>query len=149
MSAIVAINFLWAGGTVASWPTSGGIASAKFKLQNCKYLTFIKSQVKYIKIKLNVLLIQPLCQISKRLYGESTPCDYLWTAPRKKSMKNIFQPGRCATKVRNSDKINALPLMIFFCWHSKRSQIHHKWSFCSIMSFFISINTLYLVRFSQ
>ena len=87
------------------------------------------------------MLIQPLCQISKRLYGKSTPCDYLRTAPRIQNHKNIFQPGRCDTKVRNSDIKNALPLMIFFCWHSKRSQIHHKWSFCSIMSSFISIKT--------
>ena len=36
----------------------------------------MKIQVFCIKIKLNFLLIQPLCQISKRLYGE-TPCDYL------------------------------------------------------------------------
>ena len=56
------------------------------------------------------MLIQPLSQISKRLYGESTPWDYLRTAPRiYKHMKNIFQPGRCDTKVRNSDIINALP----------------------------------------
>ena len=35
------------------------------------------------------------------------------------NMKNIFQPGRCDTKFRNRDIKNALPLMIFFCWHSK------------------------------
>ena len=72
----------------------------------------------------------------------------LTTAPPGRPLENIFQPGRCDTKVRNSNIKNALPLMIFFCWHSKRCQLHHKWSFCSIMSFFISIKTLFSWRAS-
>jgi hypothetical protein len=37
----------------------------------------MKIQVSYIKLKRNFLLIQPLSQISRRLYSESIPCDYL------------------------------------------------------------------------
>ena len=50
----------------------------------------MKSQVQHIKIKLNLLLIQPLCQISKRLYGESKPCDYLRTAPSTQMHNKSF-----------------------------------------------------------
>jgi hypothetical protein len=63
--------------------------------------------VQYSKIKLNFLLIQPPCHISKRLYGESKPCDYLYSAPSYKCMTNILQPGRCDMKVRNNNIIHA------------------------------------------
>ena len=84
-------------------------------------------------LKMNFLLIQPQCQISKRLYCESKPCCYLRT-PLNKHMTIIIQPVRHNTKVRNNDIIHALPLKIFFCWHSNMSIKHHKWSFCSINS---------------
>ena len=48
----------------------------------------MKSQVQYIKLKLNLLLIQVPCQISKRLYGESKPCDYLVTALSTQNITN-------------------------------------------------------------
>jgi hypothetical protein len=85
------------------------------------------------------LLIQPLCQISKWLYGECIPCDYLRTAPPiYKSITIIFQTSRGVTKVRNSDQINHLPLKIFLCLPSQGFQLYNEWSFCSIKSFFIS-----------
>ena len=84
-----------------------------------------------------MLLIQPLCQISKRLYGESKPCDYLRT---ELSTQNItYQPSRLVTKVRNSNKMNHLPL-IFVWLHSQDSQLHNKCLFCSIKFLFISKN---------
>jgi hypothetical protein len=58
--------------------------------------------------------------------------------PAYKSMKNIFQPNRRITIVRNSDKINHLPLKIFIFLQYQRSQLHIECSFCLIKSFFIS-----------
>ena len=63
----------------------------------------------YIGLKINFLLIQPLCQISKRLYGESILCDYLRTAPHLQKHTNILQPSKGITNVRNSDKMNHIP----------------------------------------
>ena len=63
----------------------------------------------YIKIKLNFLLIQPPCQISKILYGKSIPCDYLRTALSTQNITNSNQPSKGVTKVRNGDfKMNHL-----------------------------------------
>ena len=87
-------------------------------------------QVLYIDLNMNFLLIQPLCQISKRLYGESIQCDYLRTVPRFQKHTNIFQPSRGVTKVRNSDKIIHLPLKIFIWLQSQESQQHNKCLFC-------------------
>ena len=86
----------------------------------------------YIDIKINFLLIQTLCQISKRLYGESIPCDYLRTAPRLQKHTNILQPSKGITKVSYSDIINHLPLKIFIWLQSQESQLHNKCLFCSI-----------------
>ena len=49
---------------------------------------------------MNFLLIQLLFQISKRLYSESIPCDYLRTAPRLQKHTNIFQPSRLRSACR-------------------------------------------------
>ena len=87
----------------------------------------------YLGLKINVL-IQLLCQISKRLYGESTPCDYVRT-----NLTDIFQPRRGVTKVRNSIKIKHLHLMIFIWWHSQDSMLHSKCLFCSIKLIFIHL----------
>ena len=70
--------------------TSGEIAERQIQINYYKYSTFMKSQVQYIKIKLNLLLIQPPCQISKRIYGESKPCDYLRTAPSTQMHNKSF-----------------------------------------------------------
>jgi hypothetical protein len=95
--------------------------------------------VLYIVLKINFLLIQRLYQISKRLYGESIPCDYLRTAPLLQKHTNIFQTSRGVTKVRNSNKINHLPLKIFIWLQSQESQLHNKCLFCSIKSLIISL----------
>jgi hypothetical protein len=68
------------------------------------------------------------------------------STPLKKDMKITFQPARRDTKVRNKDIINALSLKIFFCWHSKLSIKHHKWSFCSINSVIISPKCKFIRR---
>ena len=49
----------------------------------------MKSQVQYIKIKLN-LLIQPRCQISKWLCCKSKPCEYLRTASSTQMHNKLF-----------------------------------------------------------
>ena len=117
--------------------------SAKFKLNYYKY--FIQSQVQYTKLKLYFLLIQPPCQISKRLYGESRPCYYVKTASHHtNTWQSYFNPPG-ATKLRNNNIINALPLKIF-CWHFNMSQKHHKWSFCSINSIIISPKCQFIWR---
>ena len=92
----------------------------------------------YIGLKINFLLIQPWCEISKRLYGESIPCDYLRTAPSRQIITNSYQPSRVVTQVRNSNTINHLPLMIFIWLHSQDSHLLNKCLFCSIKSLFIS-----------
>ena len=135
-----------------TWPTSGEIAerdiqTTELYIFNFHKITSVLHENKYMKM--NFVLIPPLCQIKKKGFTAKAHHAIIWGQhPAYKSMKNIFQPGRCATKVRNSNIINALPLMIFFFWHSKRSQIHHKWSFCLIMFFFISIKTLFSWRAS-
>ena len=110
---------------------------------------------------MNFLLIQALCQISKRLYSESIPCDYLRTAPSRQiityswigrvtaldasrrpspPLRIVTSQVVVVTKVRNNDQINHLSLMIFIWLHSQDSQLLNKCSFCSIKSLFMSIN---------
>ena len=62
------------------------------KFQNIflKYVTFIHSQVQYIKLKINFLLIYPSCLISKILYSESTPYDYVRSEPSHKNTHSHF-----------------------------------------------------------
>ena len=78
--------------------------------------------------------MQPLCQISKKLYGKSKPCNNLSTALRaqtsQKDIRHIVQ----STEVRNNIINIHLPLMIFIRMHSQESQFHNKCLFCSIMS---------------
>ena len=76
----------------------------------------------------------------RRRNAVTIPCDYLRTAPRLQNHANIFQPRRGVTKVRNSDKINPLPLMIFIWLHSQASHLLNKCLYCSIKSLFISKN---------
>ena len=88
-------------------------------------------------------LIQTQCQISKRLYGESIPCHayhYPRTAPSRQIITNSYQPHRGVTQVRNSKKMNHLPLMIFIWLHSEYMHLLNKCLFCSIKSLFISKN---------
>ena len=93
--------------------------------------------------------MQPLCQISKRLYGESTRHDYVRSAPSHKNHTAIFQPRKGVTKFRNSVKINHLTLMIFIWWHSQVSMLDNKCLFCSIMSLFMSKYLCYVGAFSS
>ena len=94
----------------------------------------------YMGLKMNFLLIQPRCQISKILYGESIPCNYLRTVPSRQIITNSYQPSRGVTQVRNSNKINHLPLMTFIWLHSQDSHLLNKCLFCSIKSLFIFKN---------
>ena len=82
--------------------------------------------------------MQPLCQISKRLYGESTLCDYVRSAPSHRNPYSHFPAKESVTKVRNSIKMNHLPLMIFIWWHSQVSMLDNKCLLCSIMSLFMT-----------
>ena len=78
--------------------------------------------------------MQPLCQISKKLYGKSKPCNNLSTALRaqtsQKDIRHIVQ----STEVRNNIINIHLPLMIFIRMHSQESQFHNKCLICSVMS---------------
>ena len=102
----------------------------------------------YIGLKINFLLIQPLCQISKRIYGKSITCDYLRTASSRQIITNSNQPSRGVTQVRNGDKINHLPL-IFIWLHSQYIHLLNKCLFCSIKSLFISENLRFVCLFSS
>jgi hypothetical protein len=101
------------------------LQSAKFKNRNTHYKSSWNIQVLYMGLKVNFLLIQPRCQVSKRLHGESIPWDYLRRAPSRQIITNSSQPSR-VTQVRNSDKMNHLPLMIFICLHSQDSHLLNK-----------------------
>ena len=88
-------------------------------------------------------------KISKRLYGESIPCDYLRTAPSRQIITNSNQPSRRVTQVRNRDKMKHLPLMIFIWLHSEDINFLNKCLFCSIKSLFISKNLSFVRTFSS
>ena len=83
------------------------------------------------------------------LYGESIPYDYLRTSPSRQIITNSNQPSRRVTQVRNRDKINHLPLMIFICLHSEDINLFNKCSFCSMKSLFISENLSFVCVFSS
>ena len=51
-------------------------------------------------------LVSPQCPISKRLYDESTPSDYVRSVPSHRKTQPFLQPKRGATKSRNIDTIN-------------------------------------------
>ena len=91
-------------------------------------------------LKINFLLIQPRCQISKILFRKSKPFDYLRTVPSIQIITNSYQPNRGVTQVRNREKMNHLPLMIFIWLHSQDSHLLNKCLFCSMKSLFISKN---------
>ena len=78
--------------------------------------------------------MQPLCQISKKLYGKSTPCNNLNTALRDQSSPKNICHVVLSTLVRNSIINIHLPLMIFIRMQSQESQFHNKCLICSIMS---------------
>ena len=79
-------------------------------------------------------LMQPLCQISKKLYGKSTPCNNLSTALRHKNKPYRYRHVVESTEVRNSIINIHLPLMIFIKMHSYEYQFHNKCLLCSIKS---------------
>ena len=76
--------------------------------------------------------MQLLCQISKKLYGKSTPCNNLSTAFRHKTSHTDTCHVVKSVKVRNSIINIHLPLMIFIRMHSQESQFHNKCLFCLI-----------------
>ena len=71
------------------------------------------------------------------LYGENIPYNYLRTEPSRQIITNTNQPSRIVTQVRNRDKMNPLPLMIFIWLHSEDIKLLNKSSFCSIKSLYI------------
>ena len=82
--------------------------------------------------------MQPLCQISKKLYRKSTPCNYLSTALRQQNKPYRYPPCCGVNKVRNSIINIHLPL-IFIRLHSQESQFHIKCLICSIKSIYVQI----------
>ena len=85
-----------------------------------------------MELQIYLSLMQPLCQISKKLYGKSIPCNNLSTALKaqtsQKDIRHIVQ----STEVRNNIINIHLPLMIFIRMHSQESQFHNKCLICSI-----------------
>jgi hypothetical protein len=51
------------------------------------------------------VLIPPQWPISKRLYSESKPKDYVRSEPSHRKTQPFFQPKRGVTKSRNKDKL--------------------------------------------
>jgi hypothetical protein len=104
-------------------------------------------QVLSMEVKINFSLMQLLSQISQMLYGKSTLCDYVRLDPSHRNPFSHFPNKEKCQKVRNSIKMNHLPLMIFICWHSQVSILDNKSLFCSIMSLFMSKNLLFVCAF--
>ena len=85
----------------------------------------------FTELKIDFSLMQPLCQISKKLCWQSI----IWVRrsepkPTKINIRHVAQ----STLVKNSIINIHLPLMIFIRMHSQESQFHIKCLFCSIMS---------------
>ena len=79
-------------------------------------------------------LMQPLCQISKKVYGKSKPCNNLSTELRDPTSQKDIRHIVHSTEVINNIINIHLPLMIFIRMHSQESQFHNKCLTCSIMS---------------
>ena len=94
----------------------------------------MKIQVLYMELEIYFSLMQPLCQISKKLYGKRKPCNILSTSLRRQMNPKRYPPYCGVNNVRNSIINIHLPLMIFIRMHSQESQFHNKCLFCSIMS---------------
>ena len=96
-----------------------------------------------MELQINFSLIQPLCQISKKLYRKSTPCNNLSTALRQQNSQTDIR------HVVQKSKINIinihLPVMIFIRMHSQESQFHNKCLICSI-KFLIYVQIASFVR---
>ena len=100
----------------------------------------MKIQVLHIELEIHFSLMQPLCQISKKLYRKSKPCKNLRTALRiKMKLSAILE----STEIRNNNINIPLPLMIFIRMHSQESQFRNKCLICSIKSI-ICPNTSFL-----
>ena len=77
--------------------------------------------------------MQPLCQISKKLYGKSI----IWVRRSEpKTVQINIRHVAQATLVRNSIINIKLPLMIFIRMHSQDSQFDNKCLICSIKSIY-------------
>ena len=91
----------------------------------------MKIQLLDMEIQIHFSLMQPLFQISKKLYGKSKPCNNLSTAFRQQSSQKDIRHIVQSTLVRNSNINIHLPLMIIRM-HSQESQFHDKCLICSI-----------------
>ena len=84
-----------------------------------------------MELSINFSLMQPLCQISKKLYVESKPYNNLSTDFRQQSSQKDIRHIVQSTEVRNNIINIHLPL-IFIRMHSQKSQFHNKCLICSI-----------------
>ena len=91
----------------------------------------MKIQLLDMDIQIHFSLMQPLCQISKKLYGKSKPCNNLRMALRKQIEISAMLESK---EIRNNIINIPLPLMIFIRMHSQESQFHIKCLICLIMS---------------
>ena len=90
--------------------------------------------------------MQPLCQISKKLYGKSKPCNNLRTALRKQIEISAMLES---TEIRNNIINIHLPLMIVIRMHSQESQFHMKCLICSIMSIIYVQRAIFVNTFGK
>jgi hypothetical protein len=88
--------------------------------------------VLYIVLNMNFLWIQPLSDFKKSLQRKHTNVISWEHRPADKSLQNSNQLSR-VTQVRNREKMNPLPLMIFI-WFHEDFNLFNKCSFCSIVS---------------
>ena len=96
----------------------------------------MKLQLLDMEIQIHFSLLQPLCQISKKLYGKSKPCNNLRTALRKQIEISAMLESK---EIRNNIINIHLPLMMFIRMHSQESQFHNKRLICSIKFIYVQI----------
>ena len=87
--------------------TASESAGRQIQTTEIAYLKFLKHTSILHHFK-DMLLIPPQCSISKRLYDESTPSDYVRSVPSHRKTQPFFQPKRGVTKSRNRDKNESL-----------------------------------------
>ena len=95
----------------------------------------MKIQLLDMEKQIYLSLMQPLCQIKKKLTGKRKPCNNLRLIIVEQRSENKYNYPPCWSQQKSEITLNIpLSLMIFIRMHSQESQFHNKCLICSIMS---------------
>jgi hypothetical protein len=126
--------------------TSGEITEPH-QITEILIINFEERYMFYIELKINLLLLQLLCQISKCFTAKAQYSIMLEQCSATKISHTVNRQVVESTKVINSIISLHLPLLIFIGMHSQDS--HKKCLFCSITSIFMSKYTGFVRAFSS